>query len=475
VTVQRVFVRAGRNIFDNFFFGTQPETEFSPGAPMYVDGSVYAAGNLYTAHDYLVFLKDVSFLGTHFLDYRTNDPRYGTDPTIDNNGLADNWDPNNPPRVGQDQKLLDTPRSSLDPNFLDDPIANDTDSNGNQNDNGYHEIIEEAASGSDPLQIDPGTNERLPSNADYRIYVDAANNVVIYKGSSAAPLANTSAEYIAIKGALTTNRALKDVRDGDNVRTTVLDVSKVKAAYDANQITDNVNSDGLLLYFKDSSYGASVTSQVVDSVTGATTAVTSSRSRALKLINGGILPSKVSSGFTVASANPIYIQGDYNSGKTATQQPPSNTATSYTPPTDTPSPVVSGYNRVPAAVVADAVNILSNGWNDANSLLTRASRAATSTTINAAIVAGNVPTTTSSYSGGIENFVRFHESWTGDYLTIYGALAQLYTSQQATRPWINADYNPPNRRWYYDTLLQDNNPPGFHVARVYGRGQWTVR
>jgi Tfp pilus assembly protein PilX len=475
VTVQRVFVRAGRNIFDNFFFGIAPETEFHPGAPMYVDGTVYAGGNLYTAHDYLVFLNDVSFLGQHQLDYRSNDPRHGTDPTIDNNGLADNWDANNPPRVGVDQKLLDTPRTSLDPNFLDDPIANDADSNGNQNDNGYHEIIEEAAVGPDPLQVDPTTNERFSANADYRIYVDAGNNVTIYKGLANVPLSTSSPDYVAIKGALTTDRAIKDIRDGDNVRVTVVDVAKIKTAYDTNKISDNVNSDGLLLYIKDGSYGTPVPTQVVDSTTSASTAVTSSRSRGVKLINGAVVPSKGSTGFTVASPNTVYIQGDFNSGKTSTQQPPSNTATSYTPPNDAPLPVVSGYNRAPAAVLGDAVNILSNGWNDAKSLLGVSSRTASNTTVNCALVAGNVPTTSSSYSGGVENFVRFHENWSGRYLTIYGALAQLFASQQATRPWVNADYSPPNRRWYYDTLLQDTNPPGFHVARVYGRGQWSLK
>ncbi len=471
-TVQRTFVRAGRNIFDNFFFGTQPETEFHPGAPMYVDGTVYAGGNLNTAHDYLVFLKDVSFLGRHSLDYRTNDPRRGDDPTIDNNGLADNWNPNNPPRAGVEQKLFDTPRSSLDQNYLDDPTSNDNDSNGNQNDNGYHEIIEEKGAGSDPLQIDSSTSERFSENADYRIYVSGSNGVSIFKGSSTTALSTSNPEYTAIRAAITTDRAIKDIREGDNVRVAVLDVAKIKTGYDTNKIKDSVGNDGIVLYFKDTSYGTSVSTEVVNSSTGASTAVTSSRSRGLKLINGAALPS---AGLTVASANPVYVQGDYNSGKTSSQQPPSNTATSYTPPHDTPSPVVSGYNRAPAAILADSVNILSNSWNDANSLLGQSSRTATSTTVNAAIVAGSVPTTSTSYSGGVENFVRFHENWGGDYLTIYGALAQLFASQQATRPWINADYSPPNRRWYYDTLLQDNNPPGFHAARVYGRGLWSVK
>jgi hypothetical protein len=50
---------------------------------------------------------------------------------------------------------------------------------------------------------------------------------------------------------MTTDRAIKDIRDGDNVRVTVVDVAKIKTAYDTNKISDNVNSDGLLLYIKD--------------------------------------------------------------------------------------------------------------------------------------------------------------------------------------------------------------------------------
>ena len=57
VTIQRDFVRAGRNIFDNFYFGTQKATEMHPGAPMYISGTCYIGGDLYTAHDYLHFLK----------------------------------------------------------------------------------------------------------------------------------------------------------------------------------------------------------------------------------------------------------------------------------------------------------------------------------------------------------------------------------------------------------------------------------
>ena len=482
VTVQRTFIRAGRNLFDNFCFSTQPKTEIHPGPDMYISGTVHVGGDLFTAHDSLHFTRGVTFTGTQTLGYRPEDLRSTTNtPTISNGGLGDNWDLNNPPRYGAQQKLLDTPMSSLDPNFLDDPNNNDTDSDSNPNNDGFHEIIEEkTGAGADPLQLDSSTSERLVSSADYRIYVDASNNVAIFKGAATSALSVGNSEYIAIRNALTTNRALRDIREGDNVRVVTVDVGLVRTAYNNSTITDNQNAgDGLLFYVRDTSVGTSVNTSVVNSSSGASTAVTSSELRGVKLVNGAQLPGSgsatVNRGFSVVTPNPVYIQGDYNTGSTSSAQPPSNTTSSYTPPVDNPSPNVTGYTRVPSAVVGDAVNILSNNWNDANSLLGRSNRQATHTTINTAIVAGNVPTASSSYSGGIENFTRFHESWSGDFLTIYGAIAQLYNSSQATGLWTAADYEPPNRRWYYDTILQDNNPPGFRVARTYERGPWTLR
>lgn len=484
VTIQRTFIRAGRNLFDNFFFGTQPNIEFHPGPPMYVGGTSYIGGNLFTAHDSLHYDKDVTFTGTHTINYHSLDSRLGTAPTITTGGLGDNWDINSPPHYGAQQKLFDTPISGLDSAFLDHPNGNDTDSDSDPNNDGYHEMIEEQdpipTGKTDPLQLDSATSERLSKNADYRIYVNGANTVSIFKGTSTIALGTTAAEYVAIRGSLTTNTAIKDVRENDNVRLVSVDVAKVRTAYNASTITDNVGGgDGLLFYVKDSSAGSSVASvPIVNTVTGVTASlVTSSKQRGIRLFNGAKLPGEGSTGlakgFSVVTPNSVYIQGDYNTGTAGASKPPSNTATSYTPPTDNPNPYVTGYDRVPAAVVGDAINILSNGWNDANSTLAVGIRAATNTTINTAIVAGNVPTGTGgSYSGGIENFTRFHEDWASDYLTIYGALALLFDSAQANGKWSLASYNPPNRRWYYDTLLRDNNPPGFRVARTYERGSW---
>ena len=102
---------------------------------------------------------------------------------------------------------------------------------------------------------------------------------------------------------MATNTALKDTREGDNVRLVTLDVSKIKTAFDSAGISDNVGSgDGLLFYVKDTSAGSSVSTSVVNSSTGATTAVTSAKQRGVKLINGAALPS---AGMSVVSPNTV--------------------------------------------------------------------------------------------------------------------------------------------------------------------------
>ena len=64
----------------------------------------------------------------------------------------------------------------------------------------------------------------------------------------------------------------------------------------------------------------------------------------IRLVNGSKLPSQ---GLTVVSENPVYVQGDYN-----TKDKNGNLRTALTPLTD----------LIPAAVMADAVTVLSNNW-----------------------------------------------------------------------------------------------------------------
>ena len=96
--------------------------------------------------------------------------------------------------------------------------------------------------------------------------------------------------------------------------------------------------------------------------------------RALKLVNGGIargvstLPTE---GLTVVSENPVYVQGNYNAGNDPVADPTEA--------------------HVPAAIIADAVTILSNNWTDASSFRIRTdatSRPATTTGYRFAVVTG---------------------------------------------------------------------------------------
>ncbi len=62
-------------------------------------------------------------------------------------------------------------------------------------------------------------------------------------------------------------------------------------------------------------------------------------------------------------------------------------------------------------------------------------RVASATQVNAAIMTGNVQstnlTTGEGYSGGLENFPRLLENWSGKTFTYQGSLVCLWQSQRA--------------------------------------------
>jgi len=111
------------------------------------------------------------------------------------------------------------------------------------------------------------------------------------------------------------------------------------------------------------------------------------------------------------------------------------------------------------AVIADAVNLLSNAWDPNNpgykptdgSILPTASP----TNYNFAMVTGNVPTPNGgtatnpvAYSGGLENLPRFQENWqnsAGRIAANYrGAMVNLFASSVAKQAWGQGGvYNPP--------------------------------
>ena len=92
-----------------------------------------------------------------------------------------------------------------------------------------------------------------------------------------------------------------------------------------------------------------------------------------------------------------------------------------------------------------------------------------------------VRTTSSSYSGGVENFPRFLEDWTGRTLTYNGSMVAMYYSTIATNLWRGIGstydiYNPPTRDWALDQnyLVEGKLPPATPSVTVLIRGRWRM-
>src|ERR1019366_7377976 len=120
-------------------------------------------------------------------------------------------------------------------------------------------------------------------------------------------------------------------------------------------------------------------------------------------------------GLTVATGRPLYVKGDYNQMNIA-----------YIGTTNTST-------TRPASLVADAITILSDAWQDANSTSPVGSRTAANTTANASLLTGVVETTAGHYSGGMENFPRFLETWgLANVFTYNGSMVKMFPSLYAT-------------------------------------------
>ena len=148
--------------------------------------------------------------------------------------------------------------------------------------------------------------------------------------------------------------------------------------------------------------------------------LTASQLGVVRVLNAAQLPTN---GLTVATGRPLYVQGNFNT------------------------------TNLPASLVGDAITVLSGSWSDANSALAVGSRNASSTTVNAAFLTGSVTTTSGHYSGGMESFPRFLETWgSANVFTYNGSMINMFPSLYATNYWNNNGniYGPPARNWSYN-------------------------
>ena len=182
-------------------------------------------------------------------------------------------------------------------------------------------------------------------------------------------------------------------------------------------------------------------------------------------------------GLTIVSDQPAYIQGDFNRNE----------------------------NWIPAAFLADAINILSNAWtSDDRSRQRVAQRQASETEVNAAFLSGTDTTggvegvegqDRRQYNGGLENYPRFHEAWqwgsgnnrTYVTFTYRGSFVSLGSSRRAGGRWcygmdncngyatFHGTYEAPRRQWSYDVRFSQGQLPPLSPRFVYLRQERFLR
>jgi hypothetical protein len=178
------------------------------------------------------------------------------------------------------------------------------------------------------------------------------------------------------------------------------------------------------------------------------------------LTNGQTLPSN---GLSIITPDPAYVVGNWNVSTNGT------------------TIITQSYNvadTLPSAIYSDSFTVLSQAWSPINSSNAIALRTATADTVNAAILTGIVPSNGTYYSGGVENFPRLLENWSGVNLYYNGSMVEMFTSQISNYPWPGTGvvYNPPNRYWAFDTNF--NNPaklPPLTPKVIYlNRARWST-
>jgi hypothetical protein len=241
---------------------------------------------------------------------------------------------------------------------------------------------------------------------------------------------------------VTTTPGFTDKREASGFIVTEIDISRFVTNYATLMNATNLNEhDVRILYVADQRTQAN-------------------KKFAVRLVNGGTLETLETlrpGGLTVATWNPLYVQGHFNAPDLAT----TNTS-----------------RAKPASLIADAITILSMSWQDSQNSSTNGTPAnAGDTTVNAAILAGIVQTTPGSYSGGLENFLRLLEDWSSRTLTFNGSTVTLFPSQIATGPWYPTTYySRPIRAYSFDNNFKNPTklPPGTPELRTLIRADWAM-
>ena len=400
------------------------DLEINPGAPMKVTGKVHSNGNLYSAPpSTLEFAQSVDAAGKIYTNRAPYDPTGGsfTTPTYD---------------------ISPVPGASS----LTMPIAT------NNSPMVVRQITDPPPNGESPLS--PMGSVRYYNQVDI-IITTTPTKVTVTTGSwdnfatitPDSPATNGSTGYSFIQ----TNSSFYDAREQKTTLVTDLNVAAL-----TNWMNNPTPVGGRSL----NTLKSTMTGKQINSVYINDSRASNTKLFAARVENGQILPPD---GLTVATPLPLYVLGNFNA----------------------PDLTVGSTNTVndkPASLVGDAITVLSPSWSDAVNTNGSGMHTAANTTVNAAFLAGIVqPTNTTGtlhYSGGVENFPRFLENWSGYNFTYNGSMVVMFPSRYATNYWVQTGtyYDAPGRKWAFDVNFLDYRklPPATPQVRKLVRGQWNV-
>ena len=432
------------------FYGKGVDLEISPGANMTLNGKVFANSNIYLSPQGSTLQMD-SLVATAGNIYRTikrsgSPPTegYGNNPQIkdasgtyrtlnfdhvDNQNFGGSWTASQWQAAANSLFSGTVKDSAMGVQQIIPPIPQ-LFYNPTNPDQVAHQMIE-LPNASDSTDL---AGAKMYAQAGLRIVDGVATDQNGYGVSLPSGAITTSTFY--------------DAREQNTMQVTNVDISKLPASWFQS---GGVLNNGVLYV---ASSGAGPSAPCAQATRGP-----GNPCPAVRLLNGATLPVNASNpiGLTVASQNPVYIQGNYNTALNGS----------------------GGTTHPPAAVLADAVTVLSNNWDDAHAASSSSAlsgRNATPTTVNAAIATGPSNESTSGAGNGqLENDIRLLENWSGQTFTYSGSIVDLWHSMQVTAPWQNTGvyYNAPIRNWSYDTLFNTNPPPGTPQGVVMARGQWS--
>jgi hypothetical protein len=400
------------------------DMEINPGAPMTVSGKTHSNMNLYAAPpSTLTFADAVSAVGQIYNSRDPNDPTGGasTMPIFESSHLSQVSAYTLPIGVNNDPTnviaILDTP-----------PFGEDPHSQlGSQRYCNRADLV--VLVSSNAVQVNYNMNE------DGTMFTPVATN---------AWAGGTNSGYTFVN----TNLSFYDYREAKEVQGTELNVGALANWLVAGGASLNTTAQTQL--------GHPINSVYINDTRSAGSTLT-----AVRITNGQYLPA---GGLSVATPQPLYVKGSFN----APDLTEGSTNTSGTSP---------------ASFACDAITVLSANWKDSwTSSTGLGSRNAGSTTVNAAVLAGIVPSVTvggvGHYSGGVENYFRLLQNWSGSTLTYNGSMVAMYASRYATNFWINTGtyYNAPSRRWAFDVnfLSANSLPPCTPQVRKLQRVSWNV-